>query len=132
MELDALELTLLSIFGVMAVIKLFLAIWKTTWRTVEASCETCDKHQAVPYYKRCRKRYLFSGYQSTFWYYFNKKEYTGQQPWKYNPGQCTPGREYKIKVNPRRLTTVATITEIVWDYLWAALCLAAVITLISN
>lgn len=123
------ELILLITAALGLVIKLFFAIWKTKWTTVEASCTECKLHQSMPHYRNFRKRHYLSGYHNKFQYYWNDKEITGSQLFKYNPGQCTPGYTYKIKVNPRRPHIIATITEIVFDYVAAAVFVAVIVSI---
>ena len=124
--------TTIVLAAIFAVIKLILAIRKTTWISVESSCCECVKHQAGKYKKRMRTRYILSGYQSSFMYYHNDEEYTGTQPWKYNPGQYTPGQQYVIKVNPHKPTQVATKVEIAWDYISVAICIGVIVTLLVS
>ncbi|MBQ8806683.1 MAG: hypothetical protein IJZ68_09600 [Bacteroidaceae bacterium] len=123
------ELILLITAALGLVIKLFFAIWKTRWTTVEASCAECEFNQAGPYLRHFRKRHLLNGYHNTFLFYWHDQEITGKQLFRYNPGQCTPGYTYKIKVNPRRPHIIATRTEIVFDYIVAAVCVAVIVSI---
>ena len=129
MMFNIFELITLCTAALGFVIKLFFAIWKTGWTTVEASCAECELNQAIPYRKRFRTRHLLSGYDNTFIYDWNDKEITGKQLFRYNPGKCIPGYQYKIKVNPRRPHIIATITEIVFDYVAAAVFVAVIVSI---
>lgn len=129
MMFNIFELIGICVAALCLVIKLFFAIWKTRWTTVEASCTECELHQSLPHYRHFRKRHYLSGYHNKFLYHWNDKEITGSQLFKYNPGQYTPGYMYQIKVNPRRPHVIATKVEIIWDYIFPTACMALMIAI---
>ena len=126
--MNEISILLMCLAGALGGITLILALWKTRWASVEALCVDCELNQAGAHYKMSgRKRHYLSGYKSTFTFNYNGQEYTGSQPYRYNPGKCMPRCYYTIKVNPRNPQVVATKTELIAKYIIASLCLALII-----